>query len=425
MKMRATIFVLGAAVLMLSGCGPTNTFVEPPPPEVDVQKPLVEDTTIYLEFPGRTQAFMRVEIRARVKGFLKERKFQPGQYVEEEQVLFTIEKEQFKAAVAAGQGNVAAAQADLEIAKANVSRRVQAGKGAVSEIDLEAARADQAAAVAAVKIADAALADADRDLTYTDVTTPTKGRVSRDLVDRGNLVGATDPTLLTTVIQDDPVYFNFEVNERTIIPFLRNRPDEESPEGVKVRSGEDRLEDAGPTLTLALATGTVYPIKGTFDFIDNAVNPETGTVQVRAVFDNPDGDLADSMFGRIGIPQLVKGAVMVPRAALQRDLGGSFALVVGEGNKVERRVVTPSNFTVGEYRIVDEGLGPDDLVIVSNLQRARDGIVVAPKEVEAGAPAGPAGELDEEPSPAEGETSGGGGEAAPEEAPAEAGESTN
>ncbi|MEM7144604.1 MAG: efflux RND transporter periplasmic adaptor subunit [Verrucomicrobiota bacterium] len=388
-----------ALVVLMWGCAPSNEFVEPPPPEVAVQYPLVEDATVLLEFPGRTQAYARVEIRARVKGFLEQRHFQPGQYVDKGQLLFTIEPDQFEAAVRSEKGNLAKAQADLEIAKANVSRREQAGVGAVSEIDLEAARADEAAAAAAVEIAKASLADAERDLSYTQIDTPTNGRVSRDLVDRGNLVGASDPTLLTTVVQDNPVYFNFEVSERAILPYLGNRPTAERPNEMVKRppAKMDDEERDDTQLTLFLSTGEPYPIKGEFEFIDNAVNPETGTIQVRAEFENPDGQLADGIFGRVGIPQKIEKAVMVPRAALQRDLDGSFALVVGPDNVVERRVVTPSEFTVDEYRIVEEGLTGDDLVIVSNLQRAREGITVKPVEQAADAEGPATGEAEDDP----------------------------
>ena len=374
--------IIAVIFVAIPGCAPENTFQAPPPPEVDVRSPLVEDTTILLEFPGRTQAFQRVEIRARVQGFLESREFQPGQYVKKDQLLFKIEPEQFEAAVTAAEGNLAKAKADFEIAKTNAQRRRDAFERnqAVSEIDVLSAEAEQKAAEAAVSIADAALADANRDLSYTTIATPVEGRVSRDEVDKGNLVGANEPTLLTTVIQDNPVYFNFEVNERTILPYLKNRPNAEQPEIADAK-------EVGNELQLSLADGSVYPSPGKFDFIDNAVDPKSGTVSVRAVFDNTDGNLADGIFGRIGIPEIVKNAVLVPRVSVQRDLGGSFVLVVDPENKVARRVVIPTAHTVGENRIIEPlneetgtGLKPDDRIVVSNLQRARPGIEVTPKE---------------------------------------------
>lgn len=389
-----SVFLLSLGIF--AGCGQKNTFEAPPPPEVDVQKPIIEDTTVWMEFPGRTQAYRRVEIRARVQGFLESREFQPGQFVEKDQILFKIESKQFDAAVAAAEGNLAKANADFEIAKTNARRRRDAFEKnqAISEIEALSAEAEQLAAEAAVRIAQAALDDAKRDLSYTQIVSPVAGRVSRDLVDQGNLVGADGPTLLTTVIQDDPVYFNFEANERTILPYLKNRPTQERP-GIKdnkVRGGDsEESSDGGgvkrAALQLTLSDGSVYPLPGTFDFIDNAVDPESGTIRVRAVFQNPDGALADGLFGRIGIPETIPNAVLVPRATVQRDLGGSFVLVVDPENKVVRRVVIPSSFAVEESRIIEgfseetgTGLKPDDRIVVSNLQRARPGIVVAPTE---------------------------------------------
>lgn len=393
---------LAGTLSLLIGCAPENTFVAPPPPEVEVQKPQIEDTVVWLEFPGRTQAFKRVEIRARVQGFLESREFKPGQFVKKDSVLFKIEPEQFEAAVTAAEGNLAKAKADFEIAKTNAQRRRDAFERnqAVSEIDVLSAEAEQKAAEAAVSIAEAALTDAKRDLSYTQIVTAVAGRASRDLVDQGNLVGADGPTLLTTVIQDDPVYFNFEVNERVILPYLKNRPNAERPSLADAK-------DVGEELQLTLSDGSRYPLPGAFDFIDNAVDPDSGTIQVRAVFKNPDGGLADGLFGRIGIPETIKNAVLVPRASVQRDLGGSFVLVVDPEDKVVRRVVIPTNFTVEENRIIEgfdeetsTGLKTDDRIVVSNLQRARPGIVVAPTETDGTAGAAePAPKPEGEPEP--------------------------
>ena len=402
-------FSIAVLAVALGGCGKKNEFVAPPPPEVDVQLPIVRNETVFLEFPGRTQAYARIEIRARVKGFLKTREFKPGQFVEKDQTLFTIEPEQFDAAVKGADGRLAKARADLEISKANLERRRIAGKtGAVSEIDVLSAEADMKAAEANVEIATAALNDAKRDLSYTEVVTPIAGRVSRERVDIGNLVGSGDPTLLTTVVQDNPLYVNFEVNERTILPYLKNRPN------AARKDLETGSPDSEGDLRLTLADGSEYATKGRFDFIDNAVDSQTGTVKVRAIFTNKGGALADGLFVRIGIPEPIENAVLVPRMALQRDLGGTFALVVGKDDMVERRIVKRTQFTVGEFHIIEAwdeetktGLKPDERIVTSNLQRARPGIKVAPKKAEA------------KPEPAPGEVKPGpeGGETGPEKPP--------
>lgn len=381
-RSRLWVALAGAVVLTgLSACKPDNTFAPPPPPEVEVRKPLIEETTVYLEWPGSTQAFARVEIRARVRGFLKSREYQPGEFVEADALLFTIEPEEFQAAVEAAQGNLDAAVAARDLAKAEYDRRKQAFENnrAVSEIDVLSAKANLDAAEAQIKISQATLNDAKRDLSYTDINTPTAGRVSVNLVDPGNLVGVSEPTLLTSVVLDDPMYVNFEVNEREVLPYLYRRPTTVGE--VLEKKGNSR------SVRLQLSDGSTYPEGGTFEFIDNAVDRETGTIRARAVFPNPEANLADGLFVRIQFPETLPDANKVPRSAIQRDLGGDYVLVVGESNKVERRVVKPTQFFDGDYRIIDAwdeeartGLKPEDRIVVSNLQRARAGVEVKPIE---------------------------------------------
>ncbi len=375
--MVGAIFMLSASVC----CESRNVFVPPPPPEVDVVSPEVGAVTVYMEMPGRTASYSRAEVRARVKGFLKETHFEPGRYVKVDEPLFTIEPEQFEAAVAAAEGQRDRAEADLEIARTLLEKRTQASKtGAVSQIDVASSEAEVKAAEAAVKIAEAALQDARRDLGYTRILSPLDGLVSKAEVDRGNLVGADGATLLTTVVQDNPIYVEFEANERDVLSKLRERPSAESPEfSARFREAEVRL---------TLSDGSVYPIKGSLDFLDNAVDPETGTIRLRAKFDNPDGALVSGLFVRVGIPvsqagEDGAGAIRVPAEIVQRDLAGTYVLVVGDEDKVERRPVVSTGFREGAQMVLSSGLGAEDRVIVSNLQKARPGVVVVPKPVEA------------------------------------------
>jgi len=358
------------------GCAEKNAFVPPPPPQVEVISPVVGPVLVYMESPARTTSFARAEVRARVKGFLKEIHFSPGRFVKAGDPLFTIEPEQFEAAKAAAAGQVERAKADLGIALTNLEKRTEAGKtGAISQIDVAAADAEAKAAAANVKIAEASLQDAERDLGYTRITSPINGLVSKAEIDQGNLVGADGATLLTTVVHDDPIYVEFEANERDILSNLSNRPSADRPDfserfqAVKVR--------------LTLSDGSVYPVEGSLDYIDNAVDPETGTMRVRAKFANPDGALASGLFVRVGMP-MSKGseadapAIRVPAEVVQRDLGGTYVLVVGEGNKVMRRPVVSTGFREGSDLILSSGLTADDRLIVSNLQKARPGITVVP-----------------------------------------------
>jgi RND family efflux transporter MFP subunit len=370
------------AIAASTGCAKKNEFVPPPPPEVGVQTPKVETTTVYSEYSGRTSGSSRVEIRARVKGFLKDTHFDAGQFVEKGQLLFTIEPEQFEAAVATAKGNLAKAQADLEIATTNWQKLKKAfeASGAVSEIDVLSAEAEKKAADAGVMIAKAALDNANRDKGYTEIHAPVSGRVSNAQVDQGNLVGAADPTLLTDIVTVRPIYFNFEASEREVLRYLGDMPNAKNPTG----SGKAKELD----LELVLADGTPFEETGRFDFADNSIDPNSGTLRLRAVFDNEKGLLVDGLFARIRIPEKVENAVIVPAQAIQRDLGGSFVLVVNESDVVERRAVVPTTLEVGGGNKIIEsfdestgsGLQSSDRFVVSNLQRAREGLTVRPVE---------------------------------------------
>ncbi|MDF1823664.1 MAG: efflux RND transporter periplasmic adaptor subunit [Verrucomicrobiales bacterium] len=374
------LFILICSAL-LSGCGKKNEFVAPPAPEVEVQAPLIGKTTVYSEVSGRTEASSRVEIRARVVGFLKSTEFAAGQFVKEGQLLFTIEPEQFEAQVRTATGNLDKAKADLEIKTANFKRREQASSsGAVSELDVLSAAADMKAAKAAVSIAEAALMDAKRDLSYTQVHAPISGRISDSRVDQGNLVGS-DATLLTVIVSVKPIYVNVEFNEREALPYLADMPNEKNPTG---RGGKDGTAK-NKKIELILSDGSVHDELGRFDFVDNTINKESGTIRSRILFENAGGRLADGLFGRIRIPETIPDAVQVPSNVIQRDIGGSFVLLADEENKVVRRTVIPTLFSLGSMKIIESfdesagtGLRPDDRLIVSNLQRAREGIVIKP-----------------------------------------------
>ena len=375
-------------ILCLVACGEKNTFVAPPPLEVEVISPQIGPVTVYLEMPGRTVSYARAEVRARVKGFLEEVKFSPGKTVKKGEVLFTIEPEQFQASLATAKGQEAKALADLEIATTNYEKRKQASAtGAVSAIDVAAAEAEMKAADALVKIAQAEVADADRDFGYTRIISPIDGRVSKSEVDVGNLVGADGATLLTTVVQDNPIFVEFEVNERDILKHLPMRRLKDEGEGAKER-------EAIP-VRLTLSDGNTYPVEGQLDFLDNAVDPNTGTIRARAVFDNPEEALTSGLFVRVGIPlprfaAADAKAIRVPAEVVQRDLGGSYVLVAGEGGRVERRPVETTGFREGSDQVLESGLTAEDQLIVSHLQKVRAGAVVVPKskgETPAAAPA--------------------------------------
>lgn len=360
-------------VVVLSGCeGGKNEFVPAPPPEVTIQVPEQRDVTTYVEFPGRTVPFRTVEIRARVKGFLESRPFEEGQPVKEGDPLFTIEPESFMAAVESAEGDLASAQAALEISVTDRAMKEKAGQtNAISKLDVEKSRANEKAAAASVKVAQAALENAKIDLSYTKIAAPEPGRTSRALVDIGNLVGSGDSTLLTTIINDSIIYAYFDVNERVILPYLNKR-------SKPAKGDVEKVKDHG-LVRLRLGNGEEYDKDGVIDFVDNKVDKHTGTIQLRGKFDNSGAQLVSGLFVRVMIPEEKKGALLVPRQAIQRDMQGDYILVVNEENKVERRDVTTSH-VVGEAMIVETGLKASERVIIKGLQRAREGIEVDPQK---------------------------------------------
>ena len=399
------------ALAMLNGCGKKNEYVAPPPPEVSVQQPIVKTVTVYDFFQGRTEPFNRFEVRPRVTGFIEEIHRKDGGFIGVEEKLFSIEKEEFEAAVKRAQGEFDQASAQYDLTVFNFEKRKQASQtGAVSQLDVQTAEAEMKAAEASKKIAKAALDDADRNLGYTDITAPFSGQVSRALVDEGNLVNGNGQQLLATVVQDDPVYVTIEVNERTILSYLPNRQNADRRE-----LAEEAKEEK---LVLKFSDGSYYQVEvevegegeegklanvlGRFHALGNEVNPGTGTIEVAATFPNPAQKLAAGLSVRLGSPLKLTDAIIIPRAAIQRDLRGEFVLVAGAENKAERRDVQVSRFTLDpsqlqegedapaetvlDYVIVTGQITAEDRIITSNLQRVREDVEVNPTEAEAGKP---------------------------------------
>jgi len=353
------------SLLLLSGCAQKNEFQAPPPPSVSVQAPLQKDVTIYSAYPGRLEARDTVEIRARVKGYLKTINFKDGQWVKKGDLLFTIEPEEYEAAVKSAEAKLAQAQATQKLADTTLQRTKKAYQTkAVSELDVLSAEANLQSAEAQVSEAQAALDNAKRNLSYTQILAPMDGRLFRRTLSVGNIVGDGSSTLLTELIAESPIDAYFNVDERRISRFLDQK-------GV---GGKHALK-AAPPLSLELADGTVYAQKGTLDYFDPTVDPETGTLRARAVFPNEDHRLVPGFYGKILLPHKIKDALLVPKIAVSRDMRGNYLLVVNKENKVESRYVDLGEET-DEYQIIEKGLSVKDRVIVDGIQRARPGIEV-------------------------------------------------
>ncbi len=353
----------------LSGCQPSQEFVEPPPPPVTVVKPLEQNVTIYHEFTGTTEAIESVEIRARVEGFLDSIHFRPAEDVVQGELLFVIEQEPYKAALDRAKATLQSRIADHRLARATAKRKEAALKSrAISKLEVLQAEAEVLTASAAIEEARADVRSAEIELSYTEIRAPISGRIGRNLVDEGNLVGgAGEQTLLTTIVRFQPMYAYFTINERDLLRYQENN-----------RRARGTYE---PVFELGLANEKGYPHVGSLDYIDNRVDETTGTITVRGVFPNKTGRMVPGLFARIRIPDPTPiEALLVPENALGRDQRGTYLLVANSENVVEYRLLEIGQQVDGGLRIVEDGLRPEDRVIVRGIQRARPGAKVAPEQ---------------------------------------------
>jgi membrane fusion protein (multidrug efflux system) len=340
-----------------------------PPPSVVVEPARLRDLAEQHSFTGRVQAIDKVEIRARVQGFIKSIGFEDGAEVAKDQILFTLEKEQYQAALDLAEANLASARADLELAEATFKRvSTLEGRGTASEAQLDTARAQLSRGRAQVQAQLAQVERARLDLGYTDIRAPLAGRVGRAVYSVGELVGPSSEPLVTLVVQD-PMYVAFPVPQRVMLTVRR--------EGRKKES---------VTVEIKLPDGTTYDHQGIIKFADVEANPGSDTITVRATVPNPERLLVDQQL--VGVTVIAKEPdrkLVVSQSSILLDQQGAYVLAVDKDNKVESRRVE-----LGEQRgpdiVVTKGLDAGDRVIVSGQQKVRPGIAVdvhQPKEAAA------------------------------------------
>src|SRR4051812_5255876 len=354
---------LGAA-----GCTRREATAAPPPAEVTVSRPLEHDVVEWDEYSGRLQAVDSVDVRARVSGFVDETPFQDGAIVQRGQLLFLIDPRPFQAELDRARAAVASNEAKVVNARQELARltALRPTNGA-SEKELQdqqyntrAAEADLAAAQAQARIAEL-------NLSFTRVTAPIDGRVSRRLVTPGNLIsgGTGNDTLLTNLTSIDPIYHYIDVDESSILKYQRL-----AREKKRITAGDEPIP-----CYIGLQDEEGFPRAGVVDFVDNRIDPLTGTLRARGVFPNPQGYLTPGMYARVRIPGSGRyRALLLPDSAIGTDQSQKFVLVIGPDDKAAYKPVKLG--PVFERLRVVEGVATDDRVITKGLLRARPGMVV-------------------------------------------------
>ncbi|MBW6424616.1 efflux RND transporter periplasmic adaptor subunit [Rhizobium sp. XQZ8] len=366
--------IAGAAVYLElpQGANAAQAQAAAPAPAVPVTVATINprNVTTWQEFSGRLEAVDRVQIRPRVAGIIQQVHFREGGLVKQGDLLVSIDAEPYKAAVAQAEGQVASAEARVELANTELDRgKNLAAKATISQSDLAQRQSTQSEALANLQSAKAALKVAQLNLDYTEIRAPIAGRVGRLEITVGNLVAAGSASAaLVTLVSSDPIYASFDAGEELVAKILADLP---------VENGVPAI-DKVPVEVSTLANQT--PVRGKLQLIDNEVNAASGTIRVRAVFDNPGSKLIPGQFVRVRMGQpKAEDHLMVSEKAVGTDQDKKFVFVVDGENKVGYRQVELGSAVDG-LRIVEKGLNPGDRIVVNGLQRIRPGAVVAPQD---------------------------------------------
>ncbi len=356
-------------LVALVGCGKGASDTSPPdPPAVTVARAAEREIIESFEFVGRVAAIEEVELSARVTGYLQERIFVEGLDVEEGDVLFVIEPDEFRAAAAEAKARLEQAKAGLTNAESALKRQAMLFKrGTVSEAGYDNALALRDEANASVAAREAELQMAELKLDYTQITAPFSGRMGRTAFSKGDVVGP-DRGPLATLVQVDPIHVYFAVSEHRLLQAQKNRRFVREEKGIRTHVN----------VKLRLADGEMYEHSGRIDFVDNRIDPATGSITTRGVFPNGESLLTPNQYLTVVIePVEPITAVTVPQAAIQEDQRGRYVLVVDLDNRVQvRRIDTGSQH--GPDWVVTSGLEPGEMIIVEGIQKVRSGITVNP-----------------------------------------------
>jgi membrane fusion protein (multidrug efflux system) len=366
--------VIATIAMSCNAAGQEGSKPAASPLSVTVTRAAAKDIRPSISFTGRVEAIDKVDLRARVDGFLEKRLFTEGQDVNAGALLFVMEKGQYEAAVEQAKGALESGESALALANIEVERQgALVAKSAAPKSQLDLATAKQREATGSVAQLRAALDKANLDLGYTDIRAPIAGRIGRSQYSVGNFVGPSS-NVLATIVSQDPIYVTFSVSQREILA-VREKLGSTGKLGDKVSAAVVRVQ---------LADGNQYPESGKVNFVDVTVDQGTDTVPVRATFPNPDRVLIDGQLVNVivegGTPET---ALVVPQSAIQIDQAGPFALVVNKENKIEVRRIEPGQVE-GAGLAVTKGLAAGDMVVTEGVQKVRPGQVVEPVEVKSG-----------------------------------------
>ena len=358
-----------ATLLMAMTFAATPTLAQQEPPVVTVAKPVVKDIIEDDEFVGRFEAMDDVAIRSRVSGYLDQVHFKDGAIVNKGDLLFTIDRRPYQAAFDAAQSQVDVANSLLDFTKMQLERAEELAKtGNLSTSVLDDRRREVLSAQGQHQGAEAALRNSSLDLEFTEIKAPLAGRIGRRLVSPGNLV-QPDQTLLTTIVAIDPIDFFFDIDERTYFDYARNARER----GISMQEG------GGLDVTVLLADAKAGEFQGKLDFAENRLDQATGTMRVRARFDNKDGVLQPGMFGRINVRGSAQHkGILLPDEAVGADQNRRIVFLVDDKGLVSAKQVTLGPRIDG-YRVIREGLTGDETVVVKGLVRVRPGVTVKPE----------------------------------------------
>lgn len=414
---RSCLLLATASICFAGGCQPTASSDTPPAanPSVSVARPLTAPVVEWDEYVGRLEAIEFIEVRARVSGYLESIHFAEGQLVKEGDLLLVIDPRPFEAELNSSlarleeanaklaesqallkqaEAEKADAEAQLTLADKRLDRAILLGRSnAISEEDVDVRQSEQLQATAAIEAANAqvesakagiasskasiqtAQADvrsAELNVTYTQVRSPIDGRISRRYVTQGNLIGggSQSSTLLTTIVSINPIHCYFDADEQAFLKYLRL-----SREGTRESS-----RDVKNPVYMRLVDEQGFPHLGHMDFVDNRIDPNTGTMRGRAIFPNDDNTLTPGLFAEVRLPGSGRyEAVLIPDSAIGSDQSEKFVYVVGEDNTIERRRIELGPIAKG-LRVIRSGLDGSETIVTRGLQRVFPGVAVTPSE---------------------------------------------